>query len=257
MIILKSRRIIANVITIQLMATFILLHPMELLAQPVSPIPTPSDCHLSYTNPIAMNTVISSSPSGGGEGGNGPREVAKTIHVEKETFVCPQALFDQDIYVKKIEDLSDGIPIPLKGNTTYEVVTCAKDSHTGDVMGCEDKIPNNSSAPISGSCQQGPWGKVQLTDPLQMNTIVAPYAYGNIIKTVEAQKEVFGCPTVVSPRIIKDVTIYTEIFENFGSHAVETTKTYDTVICTKVVANLNVTGCQDSPRLPIPITNKP
>ena len=59
------------------------------------------------------------------------------------------------------------------------------------------------------------------------------------------------------PQFIKDVTIYTEIFENFASRAIETNKTYDTVVCTKVVANLNVAGCLDSPTVSIPKTNKP
>jgi len=77
----------------------------------------------------------------------------------------------------------------------------------------------------------------------------------NITCCLAAQKEVFGCPTSVSPKFMKDVTIFTEIFENVAKHTENST--FDSVVCTKVIGDLNVTGCLDSPTVALPITNQP
>jgi len=172
--------------------------------------------------------------------------MVKTIHVEKEVYTCtdPPAIYDQDIYIKKIEDLAK---FPnVTSSTTFEVVTCAKNNLTGDVLGCVKKIPHQYS-PINIHCQQ-----TFIGFPMQLNTVVAP---NGIVKTVEAQKEVFGCPTSVSPKFMKDVIIFTEIFENVAKHTENST--FDSVVCAKVIGDLNVTGCLDSPTVALPITNQP
>src|SRR5215467_14206449 len=69
-------------------------------------------------------------------------------------------IFDQDIYIKKIEDLSQFPHIASK--TTFEVVTCAKNL-SGDVLGCVKKIPHQYT-PVN-ECQQSFIGF-----PMQMNT---------------------------------------------------------------------------------------
>jgi hypothetical protein len=104
-------------------------------------------------------------------------------------------------------------------------------------------MPIKVTPSIYGVCQQAFVGF-----PRQMNTVVAP---NGIVKTVEAQKEVFGCPSSVSPQFIKDVTIFTEIFENVAKGTLK--NTFDYVICTKVVGDLNVTGCRVSPTLPLAV----
>jgi hypothetical protein len=133
-----------------------------------------------------------------------------------------------------------------------EVVTCAK-NNTGDVLGCEEKIPYQYT-PVYGSCQQ-----VRLTWPLQMNTVVAP---NGVIKTIEAQDEVFGCPTIVSPQFLKDVTIFTHMADTLPGPSGQPIlwDHFQWITCTEVVANLNVTGCKvQQPPLPqaIPTINKP
>ena len=199
------------------MTAFILFHPFQIFAQTLPSqkkfIQIPVRCSLNslqLTNPIDMNTVIVGA-------------MVKTIHVEKEVYACtdPPAIYDQDIYIKKIEDLAK---FPnVTSSTTFEVVTCAKNNLTGDVLGCVKKIPHQYS-PINIHCQQ-----TFIGFPMQLNTVVAP---NGIVKTVEAQKEVFGCPTSVSPKFMKDVTIFTEIFENVAKHTENST--FDSVVCTRL-----------------------
>ena len=233
--VLQERRMFAILVTVELMAAFILFHPLQILAQTPRPLNLPIclSAHLNSlqpTNPVDMTTVIW-------------RTIVKTMHVEKEVFACtkPPGIFDQDIYINKTEDLSRFPPTP---STTFEVVTCAK-NNTGDVLGCVQKIPHQYT-PIERTCQQSFVGSPML------NTVVAP---NGIIKTVEAQKEVFGCPTSVSPQFVKDITIFTEIFDNMARGTEY--KTYDYVNCTKRVVDLNVIGCQASPTVVLPIRNQP
>jgi hypothetical protein len=135
----------AILVAVELMSSFILFHPFQISAQtpPQKQImPIPLRCSLNSlqpTNPIDMNTVVN-------------KTTVKTIHVEKEVYACtvPPAIYDQDIYIKKIEDLAK---FPnVKSSTTFEVVTCAK-NNTGDVLGCVEKIPHQYS-PINITCQQ-------------------------------------------------------------------------------------------------------
>lgn len=219
-----KKTIFSIVITIQLITAFTLLTPIKSfgIKQP-STVPTPSDCRLQYVNPIAMNTVIAGA-------------AVKTIHVEKKTFECAQGLFDQDIYLIIYED-TPGSGGEADRVLPPNVVTCAK-NNTGDVLGCEERSPYTYRyTPISGPCQQ-----VSLTWPLQMNTAVAP---NGVIKTVETQDEVFGCPTIVSPRFLKDVTIFTVVSDAIGPPPLQPydEARFHAITCTEVVANLNVTGC--------------
>ena len=72
-----------------------------------------------------------------------------------------------------------------------------------------------------------------------MNTVVSS---NGVIKTVEAQKEVFKCD---SSKTFKDVTIFTDIFENLSQGIVK--KTSESVTCVKDVATAKVLACKASP----------
>jgi len=80
--VLEQRRILAILVTVELMTAFILFHPFQIFAQTLPSqkkfIPIPVRCSLNSlqpTNPIDMNTVIVGA-------------MVKTIHVEKEVYAC-------------------------------------------------------------------------------------------------------------------------------------------------------------------------
>ena len=78
---------------------------------------------------------------------------------------------------------------------------------------------------------------------MEMNTVVAS---NGIAKTVDDQKEVFKCP-LDSPKTFKDVTIFTEIFENLSTHPTQNiTKVFEITTCVKDVFTSNVTACTAS-----------
>lgn len=90
-------------------------------------------------------------------------------------------------------------------------------------------------------------GKRSASDSQGMNTVVStnPQSRG-LVKTVDAQKEVFVCE---GGAFIKDVTIFTEIFEDLGRLPENPVvfKDFFTLTCLKDATTLTVESCVFSP----------
>ncbi len=221
----------------------------EVQAQ-VQATPPSTQCILSSSQPndaIDMNTVIFESK-------------VKTIHVEKEVFDCiaqtplNQTLLkdvsiyseitedptnrvlvrDITIYSEITEDISN-ITAVMDPQKTVSVITCSKDSNTGEVFGCEENVPQ-SAIPSTSSCVTIP-----VEFPVEMNTVIDENS--GLVKTIESQKEVFECNEPFNT--IKDLTTFTEVFESLsGNTQTPILKLFMTSSCVKDVTTANVIGCQ-------------
>ena len=214
-------------ISILVVVAFILLQPTHIRAQ--QPFPTLTGCALAQVQPtdaIDMNTVVFNT-------------TAKTVHVEKEIFRCEipnipgLTIVDVSIYTEIIEDL---IHFPtVSPTTTFEVITCVKNDN-GQVVACKNTIPSAIEPKLS--CKPS-----IVAFPMEMNTVITS---NGIAKTVDAQKEIFKCP-LDSPKTFKDVTIFTEIFENLSIPPPQTiAKVFEVTTCVKDKFTANVTACTAS-----------
>lgn len=225
----KQVRVYSLIATaICVVTVLILVQPLQAGAQQIPPL---VGCRVSLTPPTDatdMNTIVTGTK-------------VKTIHVEKQVFDCQAQIMpipaytyiaDVTIYTEIFEDLAN-FPsvIPKK---TFESITCVKDAKTGNVLGCQKSSSISSTLPTTLSCLSSVVGF-----PIEMNTVVSS---NGIIKTVESQKEVFKCD---SSKTFKDVTIFTEIFENLSLGIVK--KTSESVTCVKDVATAKVLACKASP----------
>jgi hypothetical protein len=213
---------------------FILLQPSQKAwAQKILP---PMSCRYDIgvlLDATDMNTILTESTTG-------PK--VWTIHVEKEVFDCqvqiaPNVLrpviVDVSIYTEIIERAENAVPIKK-----FEVVTCEKDAINGNVLGCARSDLRSTNLPTVSSCQSA-----NSALPIDMNTVVE--ATG-VVKTIEAQKEIFRCDTPPNAKTVKDVTIFTEIIEDV-TKGIPIQETYETVICLKEIASAKVIACNASP----------
>ena len=223
----KRRRVYLFLATaICVVTAFVLLQPLQAGAQQ---IPSLVGCRVSPippTDDTEMNTIVTGTK-------------VKTIHVEKQVFDCQAQIMptpaytyiaDVTIYTEIFEDLAN-FPsvIPKK---TFEAITCVKEAKTGNVLGCQKSSSISSTLPTTLSCLSSVVGF-----PIEMNTVVSS---NGIIKTVEAQKEVLKCDS----KTFKDVTIFTEIFENLSLGTIK--KTSESVTCVKDVTTAKVLACKAS-----------
>jgi hypothetical protein len=202
-------------------------------------------CSLSQvqpTDPVDMNTVVF-------------KTMAKTIHVEKEVYtncrgIIPTVL-DVSTYTELREDLSSFPNVVPK--VSFEVITCSKNIAFGSPGGCQQIIPSTTNTmPNASACKQ-----VNIAFPIEMNTITSP---NGIVKTVESEKEAFNCkvtgnvPPGFGSTAIKEVTIFTEIFENLAQG--KTVKMSESTTCMKPVGPAQITSktviCQASKASVIP-----
>jgi hypothetical protein len=189
-------------------------------------------CSLSQVqpaDPVDMNTIIF-------------KTIAKTIHVEKEVYsncrgIIPTVL-DVSTYTELREDLSSFPNVVPK--VSFEVIACSKNIAFGSPGGCQQITPSTANAmPNASACKQ-----VNIAFPIEMNTISSP---NGIVKTVESEKEAFNCrvtgnvPQGFGSNAIKEVTIFTEIFED--------------LIQGKIIKMSESTTCM-KPVGPAPITSK-
>jgi hypothetical protein len=119
---------------------------------------------------------------------------------------------------------------------TFEVITCEKNPNNGYVIGCNKSIPSTTVFANITSCKP-----VTVAFPIEMNTVFGSNA---IIKTIEGQKEVYLCTTFTNTQVVKDATIFTEIFENLSQGRVK--KGFESTTCIKILSNANVTSCKAS-----------
>ena len=222
-------------LAVYIATAYILLQPMQQIS--AQQIPSLVGCRVSLLSPpldaTDMNTVIIGSK-------------VKTIHVEKEVFDCQKEItsppiytyiVDVSIYIEILEDLATFPTVAPK--KTFEAVTCVKEANTGNLLGCQkSSIPSSTTLPTVLSCKSN-----AVYFPIEMNTVVGS---NNTVKTVEAQKEVFNCsqPSALGGEAVKDITIFTEIFENQTQGILK--KTADSATCIKDVPKAKVLACKAS-----------
>ena len=200
------------------------------------PIPCTLASSPGRTDSTEMNTIITESNTG---------SKVKTLYVESEVYRC-QAEIQPDSFWPTIVVVSlhtEIIDDPLMKDTkSFEVITCNKNATNGELLGdCTKYIPT-SNLPNVSSCTS-----ISVQSPIELNTvIISP----GIVKTIEAKKEFFLCDTLSKPKIIKDVTIFTEILENLST-AGTTTKTLEVTTCIKEIASAKVLGCNITDSKPL------
>jgi hypothetical protein len=218
-----TRKYWAVGIAVSLVVAFILLQPLQIWTEETgavssippdiesedivtSSIPTVDNCVLQFglqpDDPVDMNTMISGT-------------TIKTIHAEKEVFTCQQAsgapvIFDVTISTKIFEDLKEQRTV----KRSFEVITCAKNVD-GTVMGCQTTVPS-TTLPLARNCL--PYSLTHEQFLIEMNSVVGIGALSNMAKTVDAEKEIFRCELSQGvPAKIKDVTIFSEIYEDMNT----------------------------------------
>ena len=240
----KQGKCLSIAITMSIIIAFILLQPMQMWAQPgsnneqqnigissISDIACKIDPSAQPMDPVDMNTVLF-------------KEIAKTVHVEKEILFCKTQqglpiVLDFNIYTEIIENITRPGAEALK--KSFELVTCAK-SLGGTILGCVPReIKPNVPLPQNLTCTIQ---KPPISFPIEMNTVVGSVDVGPFVKTAEAETEIFNCNLLPSgdPTKIKTVTIFTEIFEDLLKLRV-LSKTSYSITCIKDIANAAVDTC--------------
>ena len=242
----SQTRTIIVLITILMSSLF--LHLPELTAQQLSStVSTPSNssivssptsipASLSLINcslgkppadPIDMNTVIF-------------KDIAKTVHVEKEIFTCKtrngaSVIALVSIYTELFENMSTLKPL----NKMVEAVTCVK-GYNGTVSYCNTKSIPLSNQLVYLNCDPKVLRVLPMSLPIEMETVVSS---AGIAKTVESEKEVFLCDIKQNvPTKLLDVNLFTEIFEDMSSGKV-LKKSIESVTCQKDIATASVLKC--------------
>lgn len=240
----KSLKGFCALITISLlMSSLTIFHASYSWAQNesvmTSTMPSPAiDPQLRITNcqpmkalvdPVDMNTIIF-------------KDIVKTIHIEKQILNCKIQIGGSVLAMMSIfTELFENLKTQSSLNKTVEAVTCVK-AYNGTVLWCQSKkIPITNEYPLSGiNCDPQNLKIENQSSPIEMETVVGP---SGIVKTVEAEKEVFLCDLKQGvPAKSLDVIIFTELFENILT---ETTvkKNIEVVSCITDLANAEVIKC--------------
>ncbi|MGH9922392.1 MAG: thrombospondin type 3 repeat-containing protein, partial [Nitrososphaerales archaeon] len=199
--------------------------------RPSGKLPDFGSCTLAQQpeDPISMNTVRS---------GN----IAKTIHAEKQIFGCQleqgNLLVTLDVTI--FAEIYESMNTQSIASKQVLVITCMKNSHT--LIGCIDEIPSTDVAPVR-NCTEEPIGH-----PQEMNTVNK----GKIVKTVEAQKEVFRCDfgnTNASDDKKVDLVVFTEIWEDLSKipNNPVVKKAFESFRCVTSIDTAKVESCQFAP----------
>ena len=234
------------------------LHPSELLAQdqssiPSSSLPSPSsstippslalvNCSVAtpFIDPVDMNTVIF-------------KDIAKTIHVEKEAFTCKTksgalVIALVSLYTELFTNMSTLHP----SKKTVESDTCVK-GYNGTVLWChsshqEEGIrvldytfgypPKN---PLGAACDPISLRTQPVPSPIEMETVVGT---NGIVQTIEAEKEIFLCDFKQNkPTTLLGVTLFTTLFEDILGRPPILDKTFESVSCLTDIGSARVLKC--------------
>ncbi|MGZ5491829.1 MAG: hypothetical protein ACXWE6_13985 [Nitrososphaeraceae archaeon] len=235
--ILYSNKIISTtILTALLIITgFIIIQPLQVQGQKeiATNIPDPikvTKCQVVNppTDPIDMNTVIF-------------KDIAKTIHVEKEIFKCITKNGAPVVaMVSLFTELFENLRTQSTLNKTVETVTCVK-GYNGTVSYCNsNQIPISREYPFAVSCDPLNLRILNIASPIEMETVVSS---NGISKTVEAEKEAFLCTYKQNkPTQILDVMLFTEIFEKVSSGTV-IKKNVESISCLKDIGTAKVLKC--------------
>ena len=183
-------------------------------------LPAPSD-------PISMNTV---------RNGN----IVKTIHAEKEVFLCLLKQGDIPVIVEMtiIGEIFEDMTTTKIIKKQAEVITCMKLRATGGIVGCKMETPPTGFTPKL-NCDDSVYiilSNVKMpltlfgiellpTHPQEMNTV----SKNKTVKTIESQKEIFLCDIDQSNDLLAigiifpfnemkvDLVVFTDIWEDLGN----------------------------------------
>lgn len=235
--ILYSNKIIyTTILTSLLIITgFIIIQPLQIQGQKEIATNIPDSIKLTKcqivnppTDPIDMNTVIF-------------KDIAKTIHVEKEIFKCITKNGAPVVaMVSLFTELFENVRTQSTLNKTVESVTCVK-GYNGTVSYCDsNQIPISNQYPFTVSCDPLNLRILNIQSPIEMETVVSS---NGISKTVEAEKEAFLCTYKQNkPTQILDVMLFTEIFEKVSSGTV-IKKNVESISCLKDIGTAKVLKC--------------
>ncbi|MEM2761097.1 MAG: Ig-like domain-containing protein [Nitrososphaerales archaeon] len=153
---------------------------------------------------VSMNTVVGSSSSGSAG-------IAKTVYAQKQIFDC---LLEQGNipYVKDVTIIAEiyedmGTKKILRKHV--EVISCIKLVNDARVLKCSKETPSQDPI-VTNSCIEAP-----LSHPIKMNTVHKD----GIVKTIEAQTEVFRCTfgnTDSTDDKKVDLIIFSEIWDDLN-----------------------------------------
>jgi len=181
-------------------------------------------------DPISMNTVRN-------------KNIVKTIHAEKQIFDCTleqgaiPVIVDVTIIAEIYEDMNTQSIIKKDALT----ITCIKQESQATLIKCESSIPDDETVPVRDCAEES------IAHPQEMNTVNK----GSIVKTIEAQKEVFICDFGNSNHHDDkkvDVVLFSEIWENLSllpSNPV-VKHTFEVLRCTIVIDEAEVESCKFS-----------
>jgi hypothetical protein len=179
-------------------------------------------------------------------------EIVKTIHAEKEILICfldqgnLPIVLEITTYVEVFENMTSREVI----DSNALVVTCLKDS-LGDiaggpptffgsatVIGCVNYIPPTDPVPTGSGCI-GINALGLPTDPQGMDT----HRFGNIVKTIETQKQIYFC-TLPDGSIKKvDIVLFTEIYENMNTREITSVQNHQ-MRCVVLVSDFDTSDDQ-------------
>jgi hypothetical protein len=187
------------------------------------------NCSLGKTpsDPVDMNTVVF-------------KDIAKTIHVEKEVFTCKtkngaSVVALVSLYTELFENMNSFKPL----NKVVEAITCVK-GFNGTVSYCKSKSVPLSNNLVYLNCDPRVLRTLPLSLPIEMETVVSSEG---IAKTVESEKEVFLCDLKQNiPTKLLDVNLFTEIFEDIVNGKV-LKKSVESVTCQMDIATASILKC--------------
>ncbi|MGH9877461.1 MAG: hypothetical protein ACRD5H_07465, partial [Nitrososphaerales archaeon] len=252
---LKGQKYFSIAISALLVMGFILMQPIQISGFDPTPDcvtddPLPTDCIVNLEDGIAMNTVRSG-------------KFVLTVHAEKEVFhsvgdvsdPTDNRITDVTVIGMIYENLNKlpGDPVISK---QAHVLQCEKKENTAQLLGCFGfQLGENRRAIIDvDECVDPAKEQVfaphsdsevlPLTHPQEMNTITR----GNIAKTIEAQKEIFVCEVDLESEslvgsFIKEVVIFTEIYEDLSTQSMIGEPRFIAMTCLKFAFGVSPLTC--------------
>jgi hypothetical protein len=187
-----------------------------------------SNCYLNAdmqsTPATEMNTITNDA-------------IVKTIHVEKETYVCKTQsrqtlLADVYVYTEIIDNFRN--QTSLKRNV--EVLTCAKNINVTAVK-CVSERPPTELPTTEIKCSIAP----HFRRPVLMNTVSGSGNITESTKSIESDSRIFSCRDPNMIQLTKSLVTFIERYENLDKMI--TNNTVETLTCIKEIVDLKVVTC--------------
>jgi hypothetical protein len=182
------------------------------------------------------------------------KDIAKTIHVEKEAFSCKTKSGALVIaLVSLYTELFTNMRTLHPSNKTVESDTCVK-GYNGTVLWCHSShqeeginVEVNHTGftppgfPLGAACDPISLRTQPVPSPIEMETVVGT---NGIVQTIEAEKEIFLCDFKQNrPTTLLGVTLFTEIFEDILGRYPVLIKTFESVSCLTDIGSARVLKC--------------